>query len=420
MKLDSKTVAALQLGDKSDQIFFDDQLPGFGFRLRRGAGGKINKSWIAQYRRAGGTRRMLIGNANAINTEAARAAAKKILAAVALGQDPQADRVDRRDKDQHLLLVTTREIDDEGKPVRRGVIAEYLAAKKGEVRPRTFVETERYLTSTYFKPLHSMPIDTVKRKDIASRLVAITRESGTVTASRARAMIAAFFSWAMKAGLVDANPVIGCVQPKGSEGRERVLSDDELAAVWRASGDTEYGRIVRLLILTGTRRAEIGGMRWNEFDTDAGTWTLPKERSKNNRELKLPLPAVAWGIINAVPHLAHRDQLFGVHAEEGYSDWGGGKIALDERLLGKMGEPWTVHDIRRTVATKMADLGVQPHIIEAVLNHHSGHKRGVAGVYNRSSYDREVRAALALWADHVRTLVEGGERKILALPSVAN
>jgi len=418
MRLDSKTVAALRLGDKSDQIFFDNQLPGFGFRLRRGAGGKINKSWIAQYRRAGGSRRVLIGNANVINVEAARAAAKKILAAVALGQDPQADRVDRRDKDQHLLLVTTREIDDDGKPVRKGVIAEYLAAKKGEVRPRTFVETERYLTSTYFKPLHSMPIDTVKRKDIASRLVAITRESGTVTASNARAMIAAFFSWAMKAGLVDANPVIGCVQPKGSEGRERVLSDDELAAVWRASGDTEYGRVIKLLILTGTRRAEIGGMRWNEFDPD-GTWTLPKERSKNHRELKLPLPAVAWDIINAVPHLANRDQLFGTHAAEGYTDWGGGKRALDHRL-GATVEPFVIHDIRRTVATKMADLGVQPHIIETILNHRGGHKRGPAGIYNRSSYDREVRAALALWADHIRTLVEGGERKILVLPSAAS
>ena len=118
-------------------------------------------------------------------------------------------------------------------------------------------------------------------------------------------------------------------------------------------------------------------------------------------------------IINAVPRLAHRDQLFGVSASEGYTDWGQGKIALDDRLLGKMVEPWRVHDIRRTVATKMADLGVQPHIIEAVLNHRSGHKRGVAGVYNRSSYDREVRAALALWADHVRALVEGGERKII-------
>jgi integrase len=402
MKLDSKTVAALKLSDKSDQIFFDDQLPGFGFRLRRGAGGKINKSWITQYRRAGGTRRVLIGNADVIGAEAARAAAKKLLAQAALGGDPQADRVDRRAKDQ--LAV-------------RSVVADYLEAKKDEVRPRTLVEATRYLsTGTYFRPLHSMPIDTVKRKDIASCLVAISRKNGSVTAARARASLSAFFTWAMQAGLTEMNPVIGAIQPKDSEGRSRVLSDAELAALWQASGDDEYGRIIKLLILTGARRAEIGGLRWSELNADAGSWTLPSERSKNKHAHTLPLPAVAWDIIKAVPRLVHRDQLFGVSAEEGFTDWGVSKIELDtdERLKGKMTEPWVLHDIRRTVATKIADLGVQPHIIEQVLNHQGGHKRGVAGIYNRSSYDREVRAALVLWADHLRTLVEGGERKVLA------
>lgn len=399
MKLDSKTIAALQLGStKSDQIIFDDTLPGFGYRLRRGAGGKINKSWIAQYRRVG-TRRVLIGNADVVNAEAARAAAKKILAVVALGGDPQAERADRRAKD--ALAV-------------RSVVAEYLDAKRNEVRPRTLVETTRYLsTGSYFRPLHRMPIDAVKRKDVATRLVVITRENGSVTAARARGALSALFSWAMQMGYVEQNPVIGAVQPEGSKGRERVLSDAELAALWRLSGDDEYGRIIRLLILTGARRSEIGGLRFSELDAGSGKWTLPGERSKNHHSHTLPLPAVAWNIINAVPRPVHRDQLFGVSADEGFTDWGKGKLALDDRLLGKI-EPWVVHDIRRTVATRMADLGVQPHIIEAVLNHHSGHKAGVAGIYNRSSYEREVRAALALWADHLLAMVEG--RKSVVVP----
>jgi integrase len=338
-----------------------------------------------------------------INAEAARAGAKKILAHVALGGDPQADRVDRRTKDQ--LAV-------------RSVVADYIEAKKDEVRPATLRTTKLYLSGPYFRPLHAMPIDTVKRKDIASCLIAITRKNGSVSAARARASLQAFFSWAMQAGLTETNPVIGAIQPKDSEGRTRVLSDAELAALWQASGDDDYGRIIKLLILTGARRGEIGGLRWGELDKDSGTWTLPAERSKNKHAHTLPLPAAAWDIINAVPRLAHRDQLFGYSAAEGFTDWGR-KSALDDRLVGKMTEPWTVHDIRRTVATKMADLGVQPHIIEAVLNHQSGHKRGVAGIYNRSSYDREVRAALALWVDHLRTLVEGGERKVLVLPKAA-
>jgi integrase len=403
MKLDSKTVAGLRLDGKNDQIFFDDQLPGFGFRLRRGAGDKVNKSWIAQYRLAGRTRRVLIGNADVINAEAARDGAKKILAQVALGGDPQADRVDRRAKDQLAM---------------RSVVAEYLETKKDEVRPRTLVTTKLYLSGPYFRPLHAMPIDTVKRKDIASCLVAITRKNGSVTAARARASLSAFFTWTMRAGLIETNPVVGAIQPKDSEGRSRVLSDAELTAIWHASGDDEYGRIIKLLILTGARRAEIGGLRWGELDADSGTWTLPSERSKNKHAHTLPLPAIAWNIIKTVPRLAHRDQLFGLSAKEGFTDWGR-KEALDKRLVGKKIEPWVIHDIRRTVATRLADLGVQPHIIEAVLNHQSGHKRGVAGIYNRSSYDRDVRAALALWADYLRVLVEGGERKVLVLPKAA-
>ena len=113
-----------------------------------------------------------------------------------------------------------------------------------------------------------------------------------------------------------------------------------------------------------------------------------------------------------------RDQLFGERSDLGFTQWGA-KRDLDARL-GESVKPWTLHDLRRTFATGMADIGVQPHVIEAVLNHVSGHKVGVAGIYNRSSYEREVRAALALWADHVRAIVEGGERKVLAFSQTAN
>jgi integrase len=111
-----------------------------------------------------------------------------------------------------------------------------------------------------------------------------------------------------------------------------------------------------------------------------------------------------------VPKMVSRDQLFGARSEDGFASWNKGKIALDRRS-GVTN--WTPHDIRRSVATRMADIGVQPHIIEQVLNHQSGHRAGPAGIYNRSSYEREVCAALALWEDHVRTLAEGGERKVI-------
>lgn len=104
--------------------------------------------------------------------------------------------------------------------------------------------------------------------------------------------------------------------------------------------------------------------------------------------------------------------LFGSRSRKGFGAWADGKRALDARL-GDQVQPWTLHDIRRSVATKMADIGIMPHVIEAVLNHQSGHKGGIAGVYNRSSYEREVRNALALWESRVHELIEGGERRVV-------
>jgi integrase len=230
------------------------------------------------------------------------------------------------------------------------------------VRAKTFAEVSRYLTGGYFKPLHPLALDSITRKDIAARVVVIERESGSVTAARARSALSAFYAWAMRMGLAECNPVIGSVQPKDSESRERVLSNAELGAIWRASGDDAYGKIIRLLILTGARRTEIGGLRWTELDRDAGTWTLPAARAKNKHAHTLPLGESAWAIIDAVPRLASRDQLFGTRGDS-FSDWSGSKRELDRRL-GDSVAPFVLHDIRRTVATRMADIGIAPHIIE--------------------------------------------------------
>ena len=209
------------------------------------------------------------------------------------------------------------------------------------------------------------------------------------------------------------NPVIGTPDRKEPPPRERVLTDSELTAIWQTCGEDDYGKVLRLLILTGCRRQEVGSMSWSELDPDAGTWTIPATRTKNGRQHTLPLPPAAWAIIDSVPRRLARDFLFGVHSKLGYNGWHDGKAELDQKL-GDQVASWRVHDLRRTVATRMADNGITPHVIEAILNHQSGHRAGVAGVYNRSSYANEVRAALALWADHVRSLVEGGERKVVA------
>jgi integrase len=393
MRLDAKTVARIKLPDgKADAIFFDDDLTGFGLRLRL-TGEVERKSWIAQYRRAGRTRRLKIGSIEKVTPDEARKAARKVLARVELGVDPAEQKATARAKAANTL---------------RSVVDEYLDAKKSTVRASSFRVTELYLRNPrYFGPLHSLPITDVGLADVAARLKVIGRESGTVTASRARAALSAMYGWAMREGLCGLqphNPVAITNAPKDSVPRERVLTDAELVAIWRACGDDDFGRIVRLLALTGCRRQEIGSLRWGEIDYEKGAIALPGERTKNGRAHVLPLPPIALDIIRGTLRRVGRDYLFGERAEKGFTIWAAKKAEFDARLGAEVGE-WRIHDLRRSVATKMADIGVLPHVIEALLNHHSGHRAGVAGVYNRSPYEKDVRATLNIWADHLAEIV---------------
>jgi integrase len=388
MKLTAKAVGALMLpAGKTDAIYFDDDLPGFGYRLRK-SGDKVGRTYVAQYRHAGQTRRVTLGSASVLTSEQARDEAKRILAQAALKQDPASERKRRASADRFTFSALAEQ---------------YLAAKRPVVRRRTFTEAQRYLEGSYFKPLHNVPVDAITRRDVAARILVIGQENGQVAAARARTALSALFSWAMEAGLCELNPVIGSPRVKAPPSRDRVLSDQELLAVWQAAGDDDFGKIVRLLVVTAQRRSEVGGMAWTEVD-ERGTWIIPAKRAKNGREHVLPLPALAIDIIKTVPRIVDRDALFGARAD-GFTNWGEPKRLLDAQL-GDQVRPWVLHDIRRTVATRMADLAVPPHVIEEVLNHRSGHRSGVAGIYNRSRYEREVKAAVAKWNNHMAALIE--------------
>ena len=197
-----------------------------------------------QYRTQGRSRRLLLGSTDVLGAEQARAAAKKILAQVALGGDPQgAKQAQRRADDQSL----------------RATIATYLEAKRSEVRNRTFREIERYLTGPHFRSLHTRPLDQITRRDVAGCLTRIATHNGSVTAGRARADAISLLRVGAGPRAGRSNPVVGTNKPADSKPRERVLSDAELIAIWRACRDSSYGRIIKLLTLTGCRREEVGG-----------------------------------------------------------------------------------------------------------------------------------------------------------------
>jgi integrase len=386
VQITTKAVAALTLpANKTDAIFFDDNLTGFGIRLRRGPDGGVGRSYVAQYRHAGRSRRVRIADVAVLTADQARAKAKKILAEAALGGDPQAAKTERRAKDADTF---------------RSAVDAYLGAKQGAVRKSTAYEVRRYLTGKYFRPLHNTPLDKITRRDVSSTLLAISRENGVRTASVCRSTLSAFFSWAIASGILDQNnPVTGTPRPTTSKPRKRVLSDDELVTIWNACREDDYGRIGRLLILTGCRRQEVGGMGWAEIQD--GIWTIPGERTKNGQDHAVPLPPQAIRIIETVPRWVGRNFLFGT-SERGYRRWSNSKRELDERSGVRK---WMLHDIRRTVATRLGDLKVPPHVIEVCLNHVGGFRAGVAGTYNRAGYVDEVRAALTMWARHVEKLV---------------
>jgi integrase len=394
LKLDAKTISALALPKgRADEICWDAELEGFGLRLRRRSDGGTLRNWVAQYRANSHTRRATIGNADKITPTQARDAARKLLARVELGHDPQAEKAAKRQQDTRTVRAT---------------VAAYLEAKQSELRPASLRVSRLYLTGSYFKALHPLAVGAVTRADVAACVRAIVHKHSGPTAAAARRALSALFAWSIAEGLLGdgANPVDGSHRPDDPTPRDRVLTDAELVAIWNAADpDSEYGRIVRLLMLLGARASEVGGMRWSELDLDADTWTLPAERSKNHRAHTVALPPAALDIIEAVPR-TDRDHLFGARAGAGFTSWPWHKEQIDRRLADAA-KPWRVHDLRRTVATRMADIGIEPHVIEAALNHYSGHRRGVAGIYNRSSYEGAVAAALERWADHLNGLVSG-------------
>jgi integrase len=271
------------------------------------------------------------------------------------------------------------------------------------------------LLGGYFRPLHPAAINDISRADIAVRINAVTRDNGPIVARAARAALAAFFTWAMRQGLTEGNPIIGTDPGPTQRSRERVLSGSEISAIWHACGElNDFGKIVRLLICIPCRRQEIGALTWNEVDRNNGMLVLSSTRTKNKRELRLPLLPLAQSIIDSVPERDGRDFLFGDRSSQGFTAWSKFKAILDKRLGNKVAA-WGLHDLRRTTATWLAEHGnIEPHIIEAVLGHFSGHRSGVHGVYNRAPYERQIKNALAVWSDHLQSIASRGRPKVVS------
>jgi integrase len=239
------------------------------------------------------------------------------------------------------------------------------------------------------------------------------------------AQLSAFYTWAMpRLDRLPANPCRDAGRPAKPKSRDRVLSDAELVGLWKVAEAEAlpWGPALKLLMLTGTRRSEVFDADRSEFDLKTREWVIPAERAKNGLPHIVPLSAQAIAVIKSIPETKGSAKLFPADGNPERSASGFSKArdrfrtSLDKMLERTDGERWTLHDIRRTVATGLQRLGVRFEVTEAVLNHVSGAKGGIAGVYQRHDWKAEKRDALDAWAAHVQKFI-GRKRQLARTPS---
>lgn len=250
----------------------------------------------------------------------------------------------------------------------------------------------------------------------------VARNRG-ISEARARDLhsaLSSMFGWLHRHRLVDVNPAANVFRPVSSPPRDRVLSNDEIRRFWLACNAVAepFGTVFKLLLLTGGRLNEVAGMRHEELRDGGTSWHIPAARTKNKRAHVVPMPPLARGVIATVPRVEGAAHVFTTTGRTPISGWSKIKRCLD----AAMGElpPWRLHDLRRTAVTGMAELGIAPHVIELCVNHVSGSRGGIAGVYNKSELLPERRAALERWATHIEGVVSGRPAKVTPLRSRAS
>ena len=384
----------------------DGALPGLYLVVQPSGG----KSWAVRYRADGKPKKLTLGPYPRMPLTEAREAARTALRTVAEGRDPAGEK--QAAKTEPSAAETTR----------FGAVAADYVERYAKPRNRSWRETESFLTRTLDATdgWQDRDIRLIGRKDVLNALDAVVARGATIHANRLFAALRRYFAWTVERGILDASPMAGLKPPSPEVSRDRVLTDGELAAAWKAAEQIGYpfGPVVQLLILTGQRRSEVLEAEWREFDLDAATWTIPRTRAKNDRAHVVPLAPIAVEILHRLPRVGQRPRLlFTTNGKTAFS----GVSKATERLQalaatrlqdGDETTSWRLHDLRRTFASGCARLGVPVHVVEKALNHVSGTHSGIVGVYQRHDYGEERRRAMELWAAHIDGLLSGDAKVV--------
>lgn len=386
------------------------------------------KSFAVRYRYAGQPRKLTLGAFPAITLEAARDIGAKALRAVAEGRDPATEKQSAKGDAKRQAAQEIRGKRDLYENVARDFIERHAMKSNRET---TWRETARILGLRPSPDDPSILVDVggdvmsawkgrkiqeISKRDIVALLDVVNDRGSPIMANRVLSAVRKLFNWCVARDVIQISPCTLVTPPAPERSRDRILSDDELRMVWNAAdGDGwPFGPLVKLLVLTGQRLDEVGSMVWSEVDLANKLWTLPAKRTKNNELHEVPLSDAAVAIIAALPRIkTTKNFVFATRRDAAVSGFSRAKTRLDLAILAavpkdtKAPEHWTFHDLRRTMASGMAPLGIQLHVVEKILNHSSGTFGGVAGVYQRYTFANEKRTALAAWASHVESVVSG-------------
>ena len=417
----------------AEYVIWDDggrgTVKGFGLKVTP-AGSKV---YIYRYRvatpgevaRKVAPRKVTLGKHGDLTPDEARARAKALAANVTNGIDPLQAKADALAAKAEAKRVAEERVRLEGELAFEKVAGKWLEGYELDHRPASLAQAR--VSVGYMLPkLRTKPIPAITRADLQAVLDAIPARQ-KATRQQVYAYMSILWRWALERGDIAENPVPSMAKPKGSTPRDRVLSDTELAAVWQATQTLRepLGAFYRALILTGQRREEVAGMLWGELDRKAAIWTIPASRAKNGTAHIVPLAPV---IVTELDALALAQQVKAKAEKPDPTTWpkagpvmsitpgvslscfSQAKRLLDDEVVAVRKAagavtPWRVHDLRRTLATGLQRLGVRFEVTEAVLNHVSGARSGVAGIYQRHDWAEEKRTALEAWARHVAAIL---------------
>jgi integrase len=282
-------------------------------------------------------------------------------------------------------------------------------------RASTARVTEGIFNSIVLPGWRGRTIGSIRKRDVIELVESVAGSGRGYRANRTLAALSKLFNWLVARDALAFSPVTGVERPHQEEERERVLTDAELRALWRAcDGGGPFDQALRLLLLTGARRNEVSQMEWSEIDDERRIWTLPSERSKNARKHEIPLSSQAWDLIQAQPRFADCPYVFSADGKKPVTGWDKAKVRISDKA-GIDADTWRLHDLRRTCASGMQKLGVSVPVIEKALNHVSGTFRGIVGRYQQHDYADEIHIALQKWADRVEEIVGGKPAKVVKL-----